>query len=93
MGYFAEPRGQFALWVDDEKVIDILELSEQSTAWFSPDKTVSLRYERDPSRSEMGALTLTLPSAKVNPGQPLRLKVTASESNSRRWFGVFETAP
>lgn len=93
MGYFAEPRGEFALWVNDERMIEIPDLSEQSTVWFNPDKTVSLKYERDPSRAEMGSMTLTLPSAKVTPGQPLRLKVMASESNSRRWFGVFETAP
>ncbi|HOX03943.1 MAG TPA: hypothetical protein PKW32_16400, partial [Verrucomicrobiota bacterium] len=55
------------------------------------DKTISLKYERDPSRFEMGLMTLSLPSAQVTPGQPLRLKVTASEANSRRWFGVCAT--
>ena len=27
----------------------------------------------------------------VTPGEPLLLKVVGSESNSRRWFGVFQT--
>lgn len=57
-----------------------------------PNGSISLKYERDPSRFEMGLLTLSLPSAKVTPGQPLRLKVTASDSKSRRWFGVCETS-
>ena len=92
MGYFAEPPAAFALHVNDEKVLDIPALSEQSTIWFNAERTISLKYERDPARSEMGLLTLSLPSAKVTPGQPLRLKVTASESNSRRWFGVCETS-
>lgn len=92
MGYFAEPPAAFALHVNNEKVLDIPAISEQSTVWFNADKTVSLKYERDPARFEMGLLTLSLPAAKVTPGQPLRLKVTASESNSRRWFGVCETS-
>jgi beta-galactosidase len=92
MGYFAEPPGTFALHVNDEKVLDIPALSEQSTVWFNADKTIGLKYERDPLRFEMGLLSLSMPSAKVTPGQPLRLKITASESNSRRWFGVCETS-
>jgi len=36
-------------------------------------------------------LTLTLPSSKVMPGKPLLMKVVGSDSNSRRWFGVFQT--
>ena len=90
MGYFAEPQGTFALYVNDEKVLEIPVLSEQSTEWFNADRTVRLKYERDPSRAEMGILTLSLPSQKVTPGQPLRLKVTGSNSNSHRWFGVCE---
>jgi hypothetical protein len=77
--------------VNDEKLIEIPAISEQGTAWFNADKTVSLKYERDTSRPEMGLMTLTMPSSQVTPGRPLRLKVTGSESNSRRWFGVCET--
>lgn len=91
MGYFAEPAAAFTLHVNDEKLLDLSALSEQSTVWLTADKTASLKYERDPSRFEMGLLTLSLPSARVTPGQPLRLKVTAPASNSRRWFGVCET--
>jgi hypothetical protein len=32
-----------------------------------------------------------LPSTNASPGQPLRLKVIGSDSNTRRWFGVFQT--
>lgn len=91
MGYFAEPPGAFALYVGDEKVIDIPAISEQSAEWFSDDKAVSLKYERDPSCAEMGRLTLSLPSSKAVPGKPLRLKVTGSLSGSRRWLGVCRT--
>ncbi|MDD4871370.1 MAG: hypothetical protein PHR77_12495, partial [Kiritimatiellae bacterium] len=88
MGYFAEPQGSFALYVNDEKILDIPVISEQSKTWFNTDKTVSLKYERDLSRPEMGLMTLSLPSSKMMPGKPLRLKVTAGDSKSRRWFGV-----
>jgi len=52
---------------------------------------VRLKYVRDTATAEYGTLTLTLPSANVTPGKPLTLKVVGSDSNSRRWFGVFQT--
>jgi len=91
MGYFSEPQASFALYVNDMKVLDIPEISRQDTVWFSADKTVSLKYVRDTTTEEYGTLTLTLPSSKVTPGKPLRMKVVGSDSNSRRWFGVFQT--
>ncbi|HRR33591.1 MAG TPA: hypothetical protein P5026_05795 [Kiritimatiellia bacterium] len=91
MGYFAEPQGSFAIYVNDEKVIDIPEISQEDAEWLSPDKTVSLKYVRDTTTEEYGTLTLTLPSSKVTPGQPLLLKAVGSHSNSLRWFGVFQT--
>jgi len=90
MGYFSEPQASFVLYVNDEKMLDIPAISEQSTTWHNADRTVCLKYERDPSRPEMGRMTLSLPSARVIPGKPLRMKVTGSDSNSRRWFGVCE---
>ena len=90
MGYFAEPQGTFALHVNDEKALDISALSEKDAAWFNADKTISLKYVRGTTTAEYGTLTLSLPSSKVTPGKPLRLKVVGSDSNSRRWFGVFE---
>ena len=90
MGYFAEPQGTFALYVNDEKALDIPLISEKDAAWFNADKTVSLKYVRDTATAEYGTLTLTLPSTKVQPGKPLRLKVVGSDSNSRRWFGIFQ---
>jgi hypothetical protein len=91
MGYFVEPQGSFALYVNDEKAIDIPAISEKDAVWSNADKTVSLKYVRDTTTAEYGTLTLTLPSSKVTPGKPLLLKVVGSDSNSRRWFGVFET--
>jgi hypothetical protein len=91
MGYFAEPPGTFALYLNDGKILDVPGISEQSTIWMNADKTVSLKYERDASRPEMGLMTLSLPSSQASPGKPLRLKVTGSDSNSRRWFGVCQT--
>lgn len=90
MGYFSEPPGTFVLYVNDQKALDIPAISEQSTVWHNAGGTVSLEYERDAARPEMGLLTLTLPSAWVTPGKPLRLKVAGSDSNSRQWFGVCE---
>jgi hypothetical protein len=91
MGYFAEPQGAFELFVNDEKTLDIPAIGERSATWTNADQTASLKYERDTSLAEAGLLTLTLPSSKVAPGQPLRLKVIGSDSRSRRWFGVFQT--
>lgn len=91
MGYFAEPPGSFALYVNDHKALEIPAISEESTTWFNGDKTISLKYERDASVPEAGRLTLTLPSTNAVPGKPLRLKVVGSDSRSRRWFGVFQT--
>ena len=91
MGYFAEPPGSFALVVNGERLIDIPAISERDAEWTSADKTASLKYVRDASTAEYGTLTLTLPSSKVTPGQPLILKVVGSDANSRRWIGVFQT--
>jgi hypothetical protein len=91
MGYFAEPPAAFVLWLNQEALIEIPALSEESAVWHSADRTASLRFVRDPSRPEMGTFTLTLPSRQVTPGEPLRLRVTGSDANSRRWIGVFET--
>lgn len=91
MGYFAQPPGSFTLFVNDRQILDIPAISEQSATWSNADQTVSLKYERDPSIPEGGLLTLSLPSTNASPGQPLRLKVIGSDSNTRRWFGVFQT--
>jgi hypothetical protein len=91
MGYFAQPPGSFTLYVNDEQALEIPAISERDAAWQNADKTITLKYVRDLDTAEYGTLTLTLPSAKVAPGQPLRLKIIGSDSNSRRWFGVFQT--
>ncbi len=91
MGYFAEPQGSFALYVNDEMMFDIPVISERDAEWFNADKTASLKYVRDTATLEYGTFTLTLPSSKVTPGKPLQLKIVGSDSNSRRWFGVFQT--
>ncbi|MDD4737125.1 MAG: hypothetical protein PHP44_13590, partial [Kiritimatiellae bacterium] len=79
MGYFAEPQASFALFVNDEKVIDIPAISESDAEWASADKSVTLKYVRDTATAEYGTFTLTLPSARVTPGEPLLLKVVGSD--------------
>lgn len=91
MGYFAQPAGSFTLYINDVKAIDIPTISEQDAVWSTPDKTIELKYVRDPSLPESGVFTLTLPSSLASPGQPLRLKVVGTDSDSRRWFGVYPT--
>jgi hypothetical protein len=90
MGYFAEPQGGFTLYVDDEKAVEIPEISQRDAVWYSADKSISLKYVRDTTTEEFGTFTLTVPSGRLAPGKPLRLKVVGSESSSRRWFGLFE---
>jgi len=92
MGYFAEPESSLKLYRKARKVIDIPSISEQSTTWYGAQKTVTLRYERDCSRPEMGRFTFVLPATIVTAGQSLRLKIVGSESNSRRWVGVWDTS-
>ncbi len=91
MGYFAEPQGSFTLYVNDEEALAVPVISEDDHVWSSADGRVRLQYTRDRSTAEYGTLTLTLPSSKVTPGRPLRLRVVGSDSDSRRWFGVFQT--
>jgi 3,4-dihydroxy-2-butanone 4-phosphate synthase len=92
MGYFAEPETSFQFYVNDRKLIDGISITDQSTTWQNAEKTADLHYERDDSRPEMGRFTLELPAEMVTPGQSLRLKIIGSESNSRRWMGVWETS-
>jgi hypothetical protein len=54
---------------------------------------VGAAFRPRPLRPEMGLLTLTLPSSRAQPGRPLRLKVTGSDFDSRRWFGVCRIPP
>ena len=91
MGYFAQPAGHFALYVGDKKIIDIPSISDRDAEWASADKAATLKYVRDTATAEYGTFTLTLPSAMGTPGEPLLLKVVGSDSNSLRWFGVFQT--
>ncbi len=91
MGFFSEPPGSFSISVNDEKVIDIPVISPVDAEWTSADGGVRLTYMRDPATAEYGTLTMLLPSAKLEPGKPLRLKVVGSDSDSRCWFGVFQT--
>lgn len=62
-----------------------------SQPWDMIDGSVRLKCVRDVATAEYGTLLLALPSSKVTPGKPLRLKVAGSESGSLRWFGVFQT--
>jgi hypothetical protein len=91
MGYFAEPEGAFELCVDDIPVVKIPTITQDDGAWSNPEKTAHLKYTRDRTTEEYGSFTLSLPSSMVRPGQPLRLKITGSNSGSRRWFGVLQT--
>ncbi|OQW95353.1 MAG: hypothetical protein BWK77_07610 [Verrucomicrobia bacterium A1] len=91
MGYFAEPPGSFELYVDGAKALDIPAISEKDATWSSPDGTVVLKYARAPLLAESGVFTLSMPSSRVTPGRPLRLKAVGSDANSRRWFGVYST--
>jgi len=90
MGYFTQPAGSFELFVNDSKVLDIPNITPANAEWKSPDGKVRLEYQHDPAIAEEGGwLTLALPSAMVTPGQSLTLKIIGSESNSRRWIGIF----
>ena len=85
MGYPSEPKVAFTVTVNGEKVVEIPETVWKSRTWTGPGGT--LKYERDAS-AENGVFTLTVPSAKLEPGRPARVRVTATCADSQRWFGI-----
>jgi len=91
MGYFAEPPAPFSLFVNGERAVDLPAISEQSAEWADAGTGTTLNYVRDRDLPEQGVFTLTLPSAKLSPGKPLRLKVVAEPKDSRRWFGISQS--
>ncbi|MBP5320488.1 MAG: hypothetical protein J6334_05835, partial [Kiritimatiellae bacterium] len=88
MGYPQQPPAAFALHLNGTKVIDIPEVVWADTEWKGGGCT--LRYTRDPATDELGHFTLTVPSARLTPGKPATLRVTAEERDSRRWFAILE---
>lgn len=85
-GYLAQPPVAFALFVNGEKAIDIPEVSLQSRTLRQ--NGYVLDYVRDAETMECGTYTLTVPTEKLTPGQPARLRVVATVNRSRRWFSV-----
>lgn len=90
LGYLAEPPAAFTLFLGDEELLTIPEVTHSDATWTSADGTVRLDYRRDPLTMEYGAYTLTLPSARLTAGQAPRWRVVGQPHQSSRWFGVFE---
>jgi len=72
LGYLAEPPAAFTLFLGDEELLTIPEVTHSDATWTSADGTVRLDYRRDPLTMEYGAYTLTLPSARLTAGQAPR---------------------
>ena len=85
-GYLAQPPVSFTLFVNDEKAVEIPDVSLESRVLRQGGYT--LAYERDEQTMECGTYTLTVPTGKLEPGKTARLRVVATVNNSRRWFSV-----
>lgn len=87
-GFVQEPSVSFTLFVNGEKAIDIPEVTLQNKTWKQNGNI--LQYVREPTTEEYGTYTLTVPTAKLEPGKSVILKVVAQPNASRRWFCVCE---
>jgi len=90
LGWISEPAGRFTLLLGDDPLVEF-DVTDQPAEWKSADGTARLSFEPrlryGPDTN--GIFRLTLPAARVTPGQPLRLTVRAS-GGSMRWFGLPE---
>ena len=89
MGYRSMRSGTFTLYLAERKLLDF-DVSLQSETWKSSDKDVTLSYQVRARNHEdsTGMLFLELPAGYLQPGKAHRLRVSGSNTGSRRWFSV-----
>ena len=92
MGFISQPAGSFTLMLGDKKLLDF-DVTIDNAAWADLVGTVKLKYEvikKVGAEDCDGIMTLTVPGSMLTPGKPLELNVIGSDSNSNRWFGIYQ---
>jgi hypothetical protein len=89
LGYRSQPGGgSFVLEMNGRKVCDIPFVS--ASAQWPCDLSATLRYQvcRTTDEDTFGLFCLSIPTAKVVPGQPVELTLTGTAEGSQRWISV-----
>ena len=91
MGLVSQPSGSFQLRIGDHGPVRF-DVTLEDEEWSDAPGAVRIRYtvrERN-AEDSCGPLELEIPADWVTPGVPVRFTVTASDSASQRWFGLYE---
>ncbi len=94
LGWLTEPAGgRFELLLAGETLLEF-DVTEGSRRWESADGAARLSFEvrRVYGPDRLGIMYLTLPTARLTPGQPVQLTVRGTPSGSRRWFMLYDDA-
>ncbi len=81
------------LFLNDQKIFSFY--TEQRHNWDYADQGMEFSYRNafvDGAGDYFGFMFLRIPSDMLEPGQPQKLKVVGSKSNSQAWFMCFEEA-
>ncbi|OPZ95725.1 MAG: hypothetical protein BWY71_02143 [Planctomycetes bacterium ADurb.Bin412] len=90
-GYQSQPQGSFTLFLGDEPLLDF-QVTQASQKWTGKKEGVVLDYDVTTANGEdsMGTMRLTVPAALLTAGKRAVLRVAASNSASRQWFGIYD---
>ena len=67
-------------------------MSHKDALWRSADGKAVLKFTAKAAQDQdsSGLMELSLPAARIKPGEAVELRVVGSATRSRRWFGLFE---
>jgi len=90
-GYQSQPQGSFTLYLGDEELLDF-QVTQSTQSWTGKKEGVVLDYDVTTANGEdsMGTMRLTVPAALLTAGKRAVLRVAASNSASRQWFGIYD---
>jgi putative membrane-bound dehydrogenase-like protein len=91
VGYLSGPAGKFYLKVNGKSAV-AFDVTTTDAVWDHPAHEVTVRYSVMENNDEdsNGVLTISVSAIWLEAGKPVTFEVTGSDSNSQRWFGVYE---
>ena len=91
LGYITEPSGKFTLFLGEEPLLNF-DVSHKDALWRSADGKTTFKYTVKSANDQdsSGLMELSLPAARLRPGEAVELRVVGSATHSRRWFGLYE---